>query len=232
MNETKFQKEISKYFSTSSKAFELVRKYKDILQVENLKHNLTRLSDDEKVYKDYFYESLIPFKNFDFSNIFSVLDIGTGSGIPGVLLKIFFPKIKLTLIEANSKKVFFLNKLLSELGIEATIINKRAENITIDEIEKFDLVTSRAVAPIDKIVEISSQYIRLNGYLILPKSINYTNEYKSLSPFKKVLGLELLKIDSFVSINKKQHNVLWFKKINHTNKEYPRSWNKIIKNPL
>jgi 16S rRNA (guanine527-N7)-methyltransferase len=143
--------------------FSQIEKYKLFLQDYNKKINLTRLADEEKIYGQYFFESVIPYRKFIFEPNISILDIGSGSGIPGIALLLLFPKIKLTIIESNNKKCSFLAALAKHLGIDVEILCKRAEDITASEREKFDLVTSRAVAPLKNILELSIPYTKING---------------------------------------------------------------------
>ena len=108
---------------------------------------MTNLAKEELIYQNYFFDSIIPYRNVDFNEIKSVLDIGSGSGIPGVLLKLMFREINLTLIEATEKKAKFIQNLANELCLEnVNVIHKRAEDIKQEEYESFDMVTSRAVA--------------------------------------------------------------------------------------
>jgi 16S rRNA (guanine527-N7)-methyltransferase len=150
--------------------FAQINRYKLFLQKYNQKTNLTRLADENKIYSEYFYESIVPYKDFDFVKIQSLLDIGSGSGIPGIVLKLLYPYIQLTIIESNNKKVTFLKELCYHLKIKATVLNQRAENIQNKQREQFDIVTCRAVASLPIIVELSLPYLKVNGLLIAPKS--------------------------------------------------------------
>jgi 16S rRNA (guanine527-N7)-methyltransferase len=164
MNKHEFEVEIKKIFKNiNDNFFSLVDEYKLFLQEYNKKVNLTRLDTEEKIYKDYFYESVIPYKDLDFLKINSVLDIGSGSGIPGVVIKLLYPHIKLTIIESNNKKIAFLKELTKKLNITITLYADRAENIARQHNEQFDLVTSRAVAVLPAILEISIRYVKIGG---------------------------------------------------------------------
>jgi 16S rRNA (guanine527-N7)-methyltransferase len=230
MNQQQFIESINKNFKNIDKNFFInVENYKKFLQQENSKFNLTKLANDEKIYEEYFFESLIPYRSIDFVKIKSILDIGSGSGIPGVALKILYPHLQLTIIESNKKKVNFLIalvKLLKLVGVH--IINKRAENINNSEYETFDLVTSRAVAPLPIILELSVPYAKINGLIIQPKSINFQPEMYNIVHIIKALGGTLLRVDSFVSITH-THNVVIVQKQKPTPRTYPRAWSKIVR---
>jgi 16S rRNA (guanine527-N7)-methyltransferase len=171
MNKIEFINNIQKIFKNIPlNFFDQIEKYKEFLQEYNQKTNLTRLDDERIIYAEYFYESIIPYKDCNFINVNKVLDIGSGSGIPGIILKLLCPNISLTIIEANNKKCVFLKQLCKHLKIDAVILNQRAEKILSHQREHFDLVTSRAVAPLSIIVELSLPYLKINGLLIEPKS--------------------------------------------------------------
>ena len=188
------------------------------------------MSDEKIVYAKYFYESLIPYSEIDFSNCKNVLDIGSGSGIPGILLKLIHPHIKLQIIEATGKKVEFMKQLVQKLGLDGVIVShQRAEEIKDSDREKFDLVTSRAVAELKVILEVSAPYAKVNGLIIEPKSTNYLTEQKNANNIIKSLHLLQEADVEFISVNKILHHVLIYKKMAKTDKKYPRSWKVITK---
>lgn len=232
MDKKTFQYLVKKYYpNINQKAFDLFDSYLNFLTQKNKELNLTRLDKPELIYGSYLYDSIIPYKTLDFNNIKIILDIGSGSGIPGIALKIIFPNLHLTIIESNNKKVKFLNELVKHLNLtNVTVINKRAEEIKEDEYETFDLVTSRAVADVKTILEISVGYLKVNGILVIPKSKNYLNEMKNINYLLKELSLKELKHEHFISENNYTHNVLIYTKVKKTNRKYPRSWSQIIKN--
>jgi 16S rRNA (guanine527-N7)-methyltransferase len=177
MNKELFIKAINENFKNFDKGFfNKVEIYKSFLQEYNKNINLTRLDGEHAIYGEYFLDSILPFKTIDFSKYKEVLDIGSGSGIPGVVLKILFPQINLTIIESNGKKVTFLKLLCEKLHVEAKIFFKRAEEMRNNEREKFDLVTSRAVSELNQILEISVAYCKINGLIIEPKGMKYQEE--------------------------------------------------------
>ncbi|GHU27895.1 ribosomal RNA small subunit methyltransferase G [Bacilli bacterium] len=224
MNVTQFRQEINKTFSDiDATFFHNVEKYKRFLQEYNQKINLTRLDSDGKIYGDYFYESVIPFKDVDLKSIKTLLDIGSGSGIPGIVLKLMYPHITLTIIESNNKKVTFLNKLCAILDIKVNILYQRAELIEKNQRESFDLVTSRAVAPLPILVELSIPYLKVNGILIEPKTLNAVHEINAAATKIEMLGSTIESINDFVSVNKVNHKVVAIKKSKITDLNYPRT---------
>lgn len=230
MNKQELIDEVQKNFKNiDSKWIDNIEVYRKFLTEYNKKVNLTRLDDESKIYGLYFYESIIPYKDIDFSKIDSVLDIGSGSGIPGVVLKILFPHIHLGIIESNNKKVTFLKELTNKLQLNnVDIFLKRAEDIKEDEYESYDLVTSRAVGKLKPMLEVSTPYAKVKGLIIIPKSQNYQQETNGLYHLNKRLDVEQ-KMNEFISKNGIQHNVFVFKKTHKTNRIYPRPWSKITK---
>ncbi|QQY78147.1 16S rRNA (guanine(527)-N(7))-methyltransferase RsmG [Mycoplasma mycoides subsp. capri] len=104
--------------------------YYQILIQENQKYNLTRITQLNEVFEKHFLDSLLFVEQFQITDQ-KIADIGTGAGFPGVVLKIFFPNIKLTLIESNNKKANFLKYLVEKLELnDVEILNKRAEELT------------------------------------------------------------------------------------------------------
>ncbi|ADK69342.1 16S rRNA (guanine(527)-N(7))-methyltransferase RsmG [Mycoplasma mycoides subsp. mycoides] len=103
--------------------------YYQILIQENQKYNLTRITELNEVFEKHFLDSLLFVEQFQIIDQ-KIADIGTGAGFPGIVLKIFFPNIKLTLIESNNKKANFLKYLVQKLELNnVEILNKRAEEL-------------------------------------------------------------------------------------------------------
>ena len=229
MNKTEFKQLMQKYFKNiPTDFFDQIEIYKDFVQSQNKLFNLTNLANEEVIYEKYFFDSIIDYKEIDFKQINNVLDIGSGSGIPGIIIKLLFKHVHLTIIEATGKKVKFLNELVNKLHLDdVTIINKRAEDINENEYETFDLVTSRAVAELKILLEISAPYAKVNGLIIEPKSKKYAQELTAANTIIKKLDLSLIN-EYNLNIHDVLHHVFIFKKQKKTNHKYPRSWKQII----
>ena len=229
MNRQEFEIAIKQNFKNiPNDFFEKIETYKKFLQAKNQEFNLTNLAKEELIYQNYFFDSIIPYKNVDFNKIKSVLDIGSGSGIPGVLLKLMFREINLTLIEATEKKAKFIQNLANELNLEqVNVIHKRAEDIKQDEYESFDIVTSRAVAELKAILEISVPYAKTSGLIVEPKSRKFKQEFEASKRIIKELDITLKNEEEF-EFNGTFHHVFIFKKNKNTNRKYPRNWKQIV----
>jgi 16S rRNA (guanine527-N7)-methyltransferase len=223
MNKQEFQAEIINIFKNiPTSFFDHIETYKSLVLQYNEIMNLTSF-DEYKIYDDFFYESLVPYASINFNEYSTILDIGSGAGIPGILLKLLFPFLQLTIIESNEKKISFLKTVVQKLNLSNVILlNKRAEDIKQNEYETFDFVTSRAVAPLKIIMEISTPYCKTNGLIVQPKSKNYLNELKDFKYIESQLNIDLIKINSFISKTDHQHNVFIYKKLKPTNRKFPR----------
>ena len=131
--------------------------------------NLTRITEKEDVYLKHFYDSLTLAKVYDLTKINTLCDIGTGAGFPGLVLKIFYPNLEITLVDSLLKRVNYLNNLINKLhltGIKAYHI--RAEDI-IKEGKKFDIVTARAVSALPKLLLWTMPLVNKNGSFLAMK---------------------------------------------------------------
>ena len=167
MNLNEFNEELKKLGITLS-AYQLDKldKFYKLLVEWNQKINLTRIIEKEDVYLKHFYDSLTINKVIDLNKVETLCDVGTGAGFPGIVLKIFYPHLKITLVDSLQKRVNYLNEVIKELDLkDIKAIHVRGE----DYKEKFDVVTSRAVANIEKLTTYTMHLLNKNGLLIALK---------------------------------------------------------------
>lgn len=139
--------------------------------------NLTRITDKEEVYIKHFYDSLTLAKIFDLSKVETLCDVGTGAGFPGLILKIFYPNLKITLIDALLKRVNYLNNLIEKLNLtDIKAYHIRAEDL-IKKGKTFDIVTARAVASLPKLLNWTMPLVNDNGSFLVMKG-NIEEELK------------------------------------------------------
>ena len=144
----------------------LLEKYYNILVETNKTTNLTRITEKEEVYLKHFYDSLTITKEIDLNKVEKLCDVGTGAGFPGMVLKIFYPHLKVVLIDAREKKIKFLKEVIKKLDLkDIEALHIRAEEYH----EKFDIVTARAVANIEKLLDYTMHLLNENGKLIAMK---------------------------------------------------------------
>ena len=234
MNETEFIKELKNIdIILTQNQINKFKIYYEYLIEYNKHTNLTSITTKEDIYLKHFYDSCLLTKTIDFNNINTMLDIGCGAGFPGIVIKILFPNIKLTLLDSNNKKTKFcesLSKLLELDNVE--IVNKRAEEYILEKREFFDIVSARAVKNLPVLIELSIPYVKQNGYFIAMKS-DYEEELNKSKNGIKVLGAEYIKtININLPNNTGIRNFILIKKTNKTNPKYPRNYSQIIKKPL
>ncbi|MCQ2748346.1 MAG: 16S rRNA (guanine(527)-N(7))-methyltransferase RsmG [Mycoplasmoidaceae bacterium] len=163
----------------------------------------------------------------DFNTVKTVLDVGSGSGIPGIVIKLFFPNIKLTIVEASHKKCEFLSQLVKKLHlINVEVICQRIEQTS--KTRQFDLVTAKAVAPVETILELTVPFGKSDGLIVVPKGKNYLAEVKDLEQELKQLNAKLLTVDHINDDGLDFYTII-AKKTGKTNPKYPRDYKKIIK---
>lgn len=139
--------------------------------------NLTRITDKEEVYIKHFYDSLTLAKIYDLSKVETLCDVGTGAGFPGLILKIFYPNLKITLIDALLKRVNYLNNLIEKLNLtDIKAYHIRAEDL-IKKGKTFDIVTARAVASLPKLLNWTMPLVNDNGSFLVMKG-NIEEELK------------------------------------------------------
>lgn len=233
MNKEEFIRELTKLnISIKQETLEKLDIYYKLLVKENEKYNLTSITNEKDVYLKHFYDSITIVNTVDINNK-SICDIGTGAGFPGIVLKIFYPNIALTLIEATKKRCEFLALITKELNLEnVTVINKRVEEYAKDNREKFDIVTCRAVAKLKILLELAIPLVKINGYFIPLKGI-INNELENIDNYYKKLNINLLEIKEFtLPIEESKRTILKFQKLEKTDLRYPRRYSEIIKKEL
>lgn len=145
---------------------EKLEKFYDLLIDWNKKINLTRITDKEDFYLKHVYDSLTIVKVVDLNSIDTLCDVGTGAGFPGIILKIFYPHLKITLIDSLLKRVKYLNEIIKDLEInDIEAIHSRGEDFS----GSFDVVTSRAVANLSILPKYTMHLVKKDGVFIAMK---------------------------------------------------------------
>ena len=167
MNKEEFIKELEKInINISKEQLNKLNRFYELLIEWNQKINLTRIVEEQDVYLKHFYDSLTLNKALDLNKVNTLCDVGTGAGFPGIVLKIIFPNIKIVLIDSLQKRVNYLNEIIKELGLKnIEAIHTRGE----DYKGQFDVVTSRAVANIEKLLDYTMHLVSNNGVFVAMK---------------------------------------------------------------
>lgn len=204
-------------------------KYEQMLIETNKKFNLTSIDDPEEIRIKHFEDSLT-IKSY-INDGMKVLDIGSGAGFPGIPLRIE-KDFDLTLIDSVNKKVNFMNQVIEELDLKNTrAIHVRAEDFAKEHREEFDMVISRAVANLSTLSEYALPFLKVGGIFIAMKGPKAEEEYEDAKNALKILGGELINIDSMDLHGNTRKNIL-IKKVRSTKKKYPRGKNLPKKKPL
>lgn len=210
----------------------LLDKYRNLLTEWNEKFNLTSIIEEKDVFLKHFYDSLCLVKALNLNTIVSLCDVGCGAGFPGLVIKIIFENIRVDLIESSSKKCGFLEIVIKELDLkDIKVINERAEIYAKNNREMYDIVTCRAVSSLKVISEICIPLVKVNGYF-LPLKSNIENELEISKNMINMTGGILLNVINYnLPVENSFRSIPIILKKEKTNIEFPREYNKIIKNP-
>ena len=197
---------------------------------QNAVMNLTAITEPEAVAKLHLLDSLTVLTVEDLSGK-TIIDVGCGAGFPGVPVAIACPEAKVTLLDSLGKRMHWLETVLPQLGISARCITARAEEAISEHREKFDFATSRAVARLNILLELTAPYVRVGGAVLALKGSAAREELEEAKGAVKKLGLKVEKIQDF-TIDGANHSVIVLRKIAHTPPQYPRRFAKIKQSPL
>ena len=206
--------------------------YADYLIEYNEHTNLTSITNKDEIYLKHFYDSLTITKAIDLNSINNLIDIGTGAGFPGMVLKIMYPHLNVTLLDSNNKKTTFLSNLVNKLGlININIINERSEDYAKNNLDKYVLVTARAVTHLKALSELCLPLTKVNGYFI-PLKGNAKEEIEISKNIITKLNGHIEDIIEFnLPIEESSRTLIKIIKTGNTPKGYPRSYS-IIKKEL
>lgn len=226
---------------TDEKLCQLDDYYKLLIE-RNKVMNLTAITDFDDVCKLHFVDSVSSCKYFNFSKEeYSLIDVGTGAGFPGIPLKIIFPNLKVTLLDSLNKRIGFLNDVIKKLGLDSdgTIctLHGRAEDYckASDNSlrESFDIAVSRAVANMSTLSEYCLPYVKVGGKFIAYKSEKAQEELKSAKGAIHLLGGKLSLEESFLLPSSDiSRTICIVDKVERTSKKYPRKAGTPSKQPL
>ena len=196
--------------------------------------NLTTIVELEESYIKHFYDSLLLSKSVDLTKDLTLADVGTGAGFPGLVLKICYPNLNVTLIEPIGKRCKFLQNVIDELGLKnIEVINQRAEDYIKIARESFDVVTARAVASLNILMEICVPYVKKQGCFVALKGASYLEEIANSTNAASKLKVKLVNKNLYnLPLNMGERAILTYKKHDLTPNTYPRMYAKIKKNPL
>jgi 16S rRNA (guanine527-N7)-methyltransferase len=234
MNEQMFVEAVKKLgIDIDIEKLKQLNRYYDLLVEKNKVMNLTNITAKDEVYLKHFYDSLTLVTVCDFKDRQTLCDIGTGAGFPGLVLKIVFPQLQVVLIDSLEKRINFLKEVIADLGLKnVEALHIRAEEYVKKNREKFDIVTSRAVAKLSVLNELCIPLVKVGGYFISMKA-HAEEEVKEANNSLKVLDSNVEKTKVFsLPIEGSTRTLIRIKKGKRTDQRYPREFKEIKRKPL
>ena len=197
---------------------------------QNKVMNLTAITDPVQVARLHLLDSisLLTLENLKGKK---VIDVGCGAGFPGVPLKIACPELQLTLLDSLGKRMSWLEQTLPGLGVDATCVTARAEEFVSCCRESYDVATSRAVARLNVLLELTAPYVKVGGLVLAMKGTAAQEELDEAKNAVKHLGLKVEQVAQF-PVDGTAHTVIVLRKVKPTPAQYPRRYAKIKQNPL
>jgi len=192
--------------------------------------NLTAITEPTAVARLHLLDSLTVMEAAPLEGK-TLIDVGCGAGFPGVPLAIGCPALQVTLLDSLGKRVKWLEQILPELGVKARCVTARAEEYVADHREQFDYATSRAVARLNILLELTAPYVKVGGAVLAMKGAAAEEELAECAGAIKKLGLKLEAVREF-PIDGTGHVVIVLRKVAPTPKAYPRRFAKIKQAPL
>ena len=192
--------------------------------------NLTGITEDTAVAKLHLLDSLTVLCCAQMDGK-ALIDVGCGAGFPGVPLAIACPNTKVTLLDSLGKRMKWLEEVLPQLGVQAECVTARAEEYVLKHRESYDFATSRAVARLNILLELTAPYVKVGGAVLAMKGAAAKEELAECGNAITKLGLKLEKVEEF-PIDGTSHAVIVLRKVKPTPPQYPRRFAKIKQSPL
>lgn len=209
-------------------------KLAQLLEKKSGELNLFSAQDRTKLKEKHFPDAL-EFVNLYESGTDTILDLGTGGGIPGLILAIEYPDVKFTLLDSREKKINAIMDVAEEMGLENTKgVAERFEILARDPEYrgKFDVVVARAVAKLPVLLEYAVGFLKEDAKLFAWKGPEFEEDLEASRPAQEILGLEHDHTHNYKLPTGEERNILVFKKMNETPERYPRRVGIVSKRPL
>ena len=197
---------------------------------QNKVMNLTAITQPGQVAKLHLLDSISLLTLLDLRGK-KVIDVGCGAGFPGVPVKIACPEAQVTLLDSLGKRMNWLEQILPQLGVEAECVTARAEEAVASRREQYDVATSRAVARLNILLELTAPYVKVGGTVLAMKGTAAQEELDEAKNAIRQLGLKLEKVAQF-PVDGTAHTVIVLRKVAPTPARFPRRYAKIKQSPL
>ena len=224
-------KDLNKIVKMSDEQLSQFDSYARFLVEYNEKINLTAITEYSEIVEKHFYDSLLLSKYRKMEG--TLVDVGTGAGFPGVVLKIDFPELKVKLIEPLHKRCVFLNELIERLDLnDIEVLNVRAEDYSKNHREAFDFVTARAVTNLNALIELCGAMVKLDGCFIALRGKDGLSEIENAAYAINSMGFEVEDTFNDSLSDGSLRVISFFRKRRKTSNKYPRSYSLIKKGPI
>lgn len=210
-------------------------RYGQLLLEQNKVMNLTAITEPDQVACLHMLDSAALLRYADFAG-HSLIDVGTGAGFPGLVLKILVPSLRLTLLDGLKKRLDWLERVCRDLDLEGVVfLHARAEEESLKPLyrDRYDFATARAVASMNMLCEMCLPYVRVGGHFLAMKSVDSDQELSQAAHAISLLGGKVVDSQAYpIPHTDVRHRVISVEKTAPTPKGYPRRWAKVQKAPL
>ena len=222
------------HINVDESTFSRLDKYAEMLIETNKSFNLTAIKEPDDVTVKHFADCLATFKYVDIPENAKIIDVGTGAGFPGLVLKLFRPDIQMTFLDSTKKKLGFIENVLNECGVSGEILHMRAEEAAqlSKYRENFDFATARAVAALPVLSEYCLPFVKVGGTFISMKSAESNEEISEGKKAISILGGNIEEDIVFDLVENMPRRIIKIKKNSQTPTKYPRPSAQISKKPI
>ena len=235
LNKELLYKTIEKFeISLDDEAFSRLDTFAEMLIETNKSFNLTAIKEPDDVTVKHFADCLSIFKYVDIPEGARIIDVGTGAGFPGLVLKLTRPDINMTFLDSTKKRLGFIENVLNECGVQGEIVHMRAEEAAqlSKYREKFDFATARAVAALPVLSEYCLPFVKVGGSFVSMKSADSNEELNEAKKAIAILGGKIEEDILFDLVDDMPRRIVKLKKNSQTPTKYPRPSAQIAKKPL
>ena len=235
LNKELLYKTIEKFeISLDYEAFSRLDTFAEMLIETNKSFNLTAIKEPDDVTVKHFADCLSIFKYVNIPEGAKIIDVGTGAGFPGLVLKLARPDINMTFLDSTKKRLGFIEGVLNECGVQGEIVHMRAEEAAqlSKYREKFDFATARAVAALPVLSEYCLPFVKVGGSFVSMKSADSNEELNEAKKAIAILGGKIEEDILFDLVDEMPRRIVRLKKNTQTPTKYPRPSAQIAKKPL
>ncbi len=235
LNKDLFYNTINKFnISVNDEAFSRLDTFAEMLIETNKSFNLTAIKEPDDVTVKHFADCLTIFNYVNIPENAKIIDVGTGAGFPGLVLKLARPDIQMTFLDSTKKRLGFIESVLNECGVQGEIVHMRAEEAAQlpKYREKFDFSTARAVAALPVLSEYCLPFVKVGGSFVSMKSAESNDEISESKRAISVLGGKIEEDILFDLVENMPRRIIRIKKNSQTPTKYPRPSAQISKKPL